>query len=35
MKVPSAGDLFLGLAIAGTVLLVGSNAVALLLVLPP
>ena len=33
MKVPSAGDVFLGLTIAGTVALVGSNAVALFFVL--
>ena len=33
MKVPSACDVFLGLTIAGTVVLVGSNAVALLLLL--
>jgi len=33
MKVPSASGVFLGLIIAGTVVLVGSNAVALFLVL--
>ncbi len=33
MKVPSAGGVFLGLIIAGTVVLVGSHAVALFLVL--
>jgi len=33
MKVPSASDVFLGLTIAGTVLLVGSNAAALFLLL--
>ncbi len=29
MKVPSASDLFLGLTVASTLLLIGSNAVAL------
>ncbi len=33
MKVPSPGGVFLGLIIAGTVVLVGSNVVALFLVL--
>jgi hypothetical protein len=33
MIVPSASNAFLGLTIAGTVLLVGSNAVALILML--
>jgi len=33
MKLPSASNVFLGLTIAGTVVLVGSNAVALFLLL--
>ncbi len=32
MKVPSASDLFLGLTLASTALLIGSNAVALFLI---